>query len=261
MKFKHKWALVTGGSRGIGRGICRELAKQGCNIVVNYVSNSDRAKKTVSELVDLGVEAYELKADVSKRKQVDAMVSHIIDRHPLDILVNNAGVVKFEPFLEISRESWDLQCNINLKGAFNVGQEVARHMVKRKKGGKIIFVTSFNQEVPNGSQGVYSITKSAIKMLAKSMALELAAHKINVNTIAAGAVITDINKEQIEQFPGLVERLEKIIPLQRWGTVEDMGKAAVYLASPDSDYVTGSTLFVEGGIMINNGMMINIVQD
>lgn len=258
MKLKGKWALVTGGGRGIGRGISLELAKEGANVVVNYVTKPDRAKETVDELIGLGVEAYVEQADVSKRDQVDAMVERITARNPLDIVVNNAGVVQFEPFLEITVEAWDFQMDINLRGAFNVGQACARYLVDHGRPGKFVFVTSFNQEVPNGSQGVYSITKGGIKMLAKSMALELAEHEITVNTIAAGAVITDINRGQVEQFPGLVDRLNKIIPLHRWGTPEDMGKAAVFLASSDSAYVTGSTVFVEGGIMINNGMMVNV---
>ncbi len=261
MKLKNRWALVTGGGRGIGKGISIELAKEGCNVIVNYVSEPRRAEETVKELKNLGVQSYSVKADVSDRVEVNKMIADIVSNNELDILVNNAGVVKFEPFLEITRESWDFQMNINLVGAFNAGQEVSRYLVKRNKGGKIVFVTSFNQEVPNGSQGVYSITKSGIKMLAKSMALELSEYKINVNTIAAGAVITDINKVQIEEFPGLVDRLNKIIPLHRWGTPEDMGKAAVFLSSADSDYVTGSTIFVEGGIMINNGMLINVTED
>ncbi len=261
MKLKNKWAIVTGGSRGIGRGVCIELAKEGCNVIVNYVSDPNKAKKTVEEIKEQNVEAYEYKADVSNRKQVNQMFKTITEKNEMDIVVGNAGVIELQPFLEITKEAWDFQMKINLEGSFNIGQEAARYFIKRGKGGKVLFVTSFNQEVPNASQGVYSITKSGIKMLAKSMALELAEHNINVNTIAAGAVVTDINVEQRKRFPGLVERLSNIIPLHRWGTVEDMGKAAVYLASSDSDYVTGSTIFVEGGIMINNGMMINIVED
>ena len=138
---------------------------------------------------------------------------------------------------------------------------MARYFVANGIRGKIAFVTSFNQEVPNAGQGVYSITKSGIHMLAKSMALELAEHKINVNTIAAGPVVTDINREQVQLYPGLVERLSRILPLHRWGTPEDIGAAAAFLVSPDADYITGSTIFVEGGIMINNGMMINVVED
>ena len=261
MKLKNKWALVTGGSRGIGRGICLELAREGCNIIVNYISSPEKAEETVSEIINLGADAYSVKANVSDRGDVDEMFKEITSKNDLDIVIGNAGVVKFEPFLDITREAWDFQMNINLVGNFNVGQEAARYMAKRQKGGKVIFISSFNQEVPNGSQGAYSITKSAIKMLAKTMALELAEYNINVNIIASGAVITDINKDQIEEFPGVVERLNKIIPLHRWGTPEDMGKAAVFLASPDSDYITGSTIFVEGGIMINNGMMINIIEE
>ncbi len=261
MKLKDKWALVTGGSRGIGRGICFSLAKEGCNIAVNYVGHREAAEQTVKGLEELGVQAYSVKADVSNRDDVHGMVKNITERNRLDILVGNAGVVRFEPFLEISREGWDFQMNINLVGSFNVGQEVARYFVDNKIPGKVVFITSFNQEVPNAGQGVYSISKSGIRMLAKTMALELAEHKINVNTIAVGPVITDINREQVEMYPGLVERLNKIVPLHRWGTPEDMGAAAVFLVSPDADYITGSTIFVEGGIMINNGMMINVVDE
>jgi len=261
VKLKDKWALVTGGSRGIGRGICFRLAREGCNIAVNYVGHREAAEQTVKDLKELGVDAYSMKADVSNRDEVHGMVKNITERNRLDILVGNAGVVLFEPFLEISQEGWDFQMNINLLGSFNVGQEVARYFVDNKIPGKVVFITSFNQEVPNAGQGVYSISKSGIRMLAKTMALELAEHKINVNTIAAGPVITDINREQVEMYPGLVERLNKILPLHRWGTPEDMGAAAVFLVSPDADYITGSTIFVEGGIMINNGMMINVVDE
>lgn len=259
-KLINKWALVTGGSRGIGRGISIELAKEGCNVIVNFVSDYSKAEDTVNTLKNLGVKSYSIKADVSDREQVNEMISEIVLKNELDILVNNAGVVKFEPFLEITKEAWDFQMNVNLVGAFNVGQEVARYLVKRGKGGKIVYISSWNQEVPNHGMGAYCITKSGIKMLTKTMSLELADYKINVNAIAVGPVLTDINKIQIEMYPGLVERIEKITPLHRWGTVEDMGKAAVFLASDDSNYITGSTIFVEGGLMNNNGMMVNIAE-
>jgi glucose 1-dehydrogenase len=261
VKLSGKWALVTGGSRGIGRGICNSLAEEGCNVVVNYASHAQAAAEVVAELTGRGVEAYSVRADVSNRAEVDEMVRAVTGRHQLDILVGNAGVVRFEPFLEITREGWDFQMTVNLVGSFNVGQEVARYFVDRKVRGKIAFVTSFNQEVPNAGQGVYSISKSGIRMLARTMALELAEHGITVNTIAAGPVITDINREQVELYPGLVERLNRILPLHRWGTPRDIGAAAAFLVSADADYITGSTIFVEGGIMINNGMMINVVQD
>jgi NAD(P)-dependent dehydrogenase (short-subunit alcohol dehydrogenase family) len=215
-----------------------KLAEEGCNLAVNYTSNQAAADETVRQLEKRGVEAYAVRADVSRRDEVDTMVKTVTERNRLDILVGNAGVVRFEPFLEITREGWDFQMNVNLLGSFNVGQAVARYFVANKVPGKVVFVTSFNQEVPNTGQGVYSISKSGIRMLAKTMALELAEYKINVNTIAAGPVITDINREQVELYPGLVERLNKILPLHRWGTPEDMGAAAVFLASPDADYIT-----------------------
>ncbi len=180
MKLEGKWALVTGGSRGIGRGICNSLAAEGCNVVVNYTRHPQAAEEVVAELTRGGVQAWSVKADVSNRVEVDAMVRSVTGRHQLDILVGNAGVVRFEPFLEITREGWDFQMNVNLVGSFNVGQEVARYFVARKIRGKIAFVTSFNQEVPNAGQGVYSISKSGIRMLARTMALELAEHGITV---------------------------------------------------------------------------------
>lgn len=260
MRLKDKWALVTGGSRGIGRGICLSLAKEGCNVAVNYTRHADAAEEVVRELKECGVQSFSVKADVSNRAEVYEMVRTVTERNRLDILVGNTGVVRFEPFLEISREGWDFHMNVNLLGSFNVDQEVARYFVAHKIRGRIAFVTSFNQEVPNAGQGVYSISKSGIRMLAKTMALELAEHGINVNTIAAGPVVTDINSEQVDLYPGLVERLNRILPLHRWGTPQDIGAAAAFLVSSDADYVTGSTVFVEGGIMINNGMMINVVE-
>jgi NAD(P)-dependent dehydrogenase (short-subunit alcohol dehydrogenase family) len=252
MKLRDKWALVTGGSRGIGRGICIELAKEGCNIVVNYVHDPMKAEATVKELENLKVDAYSIKADVSNRKEVNEMVATIIKRNELDILVSNAGVVKTEPFLEVTKKAWDFQLNVNLLGMFNVAQEVSKYFVERKKGGKIIFVTSFNQDVPNIDHTVYNISKAGVKMLAKTIALELAKYKIYANTIAAGGVITDLNRWELEAYPEFEEKFNKTVPVGRFGTVEEMGKAAVFLASSDSDYTTGSTLYVEGGIMINN---------
>ncbi|MBA7578230.1 L-rhamnonate dehydratase [subsurface metagenome] len=131
MKLKDKWALVTGGSRGIGRGICFELAREGCNIIVNYVSSTDKAIKTVTEIKCLGVDAYALKADVSDRDAVNKMFKIISERNELDIVIGNAGVVEMQPFLEITKEAWDFQININLVGSFNIGQEAAKNFAEQ----------------------------------------------------------------------------------------------------------------------------------
>lgn len=252
-KLIGEWALVTGGSRGIGKSICIELAKEGANVIINYVNNKEAAENVLEEIKKYDVEAYTIKADVRDRNQVQKMIDGIILKNPIDILINNAAMVEWQPFLEITSDSWNRIFKVNLYGAFNVGQIVAREMVNRNKGGKIVIVTSINQEVPNLEQGVYSITKSGLKMLAKVMALELSKYNITVNTIAAGAVPTDINKQQIIKFPGCVERYSSQVPLGRWGKPEEIAYAAVFLStSPDSDYITGSTIFVEGGIMINN---------
>jgi NAD(P)-dependent dehydrogenase (short-subunit alcohol dehydrogenase family) len=259
-KLLGKWALVTGGSRGIGRSIAIELAKEGANIVINYHSNDKSANQTIDDIKKLGQQSYAVKADVSNRDQVQNMINEIVKNNPIDILINNAGIVEFEPFLKITPESWDRIYRTNLWGGFNVGQLVSREMVKRGKGGKIVYVTSINQEVPSLSQGVYSITKGGLKLLAKVMALELSEHNINVNIIGSGAVPTDINQQQREDFPGMEERYENITPLGRWGKPEDIAHLAVFLStSPDSDYITGCTIFVDGGVMINNTWFINKV--
>ncbi|MGM0366773.1 MAG: SDR family NAD(P)-dependent oxidoreductase [Actinomycetota bacterium] len=259
-KLLGKWALVTGGSRGIGRSIAIELAKEGANVVINYHSNDRKAQQTAAEIKELSRQSYAVKADVSDRGQVQDMVNEITKNNPLDILINNAGIVEFEPFLEITPQGWDKIYRTNLWGGFNAGQLVSREMVKRGRGGKIVYVTSINQEVPSLSQGVYCITKGGLRMLAKVMALELSKYNINVNIIGSGAVPTDINQQQRKDFPGMEERYEDITPLGRWGKPEDIAHTAVFLStSPDSDYITGSTIFVDGGVMINNAWFINKV--
>ena len=130
MRLKDKWALVTGGSRGIGRGICIELAKEGCNVVVNYTNDSAAAENTVTQIKDLGVKSYCIKTDVADRQQVNDMIKSITDKNELDILISNAGVVKMQPFLEITKDAWDFQLNINLVGSFNIGQETAKKLLK-----------------------------------------------------------------------------------------------------------------------------------
>lgn len=252
-KMAGKWALVTGGSKGIGKACAIELAREGANIIVNYHSTEEAASESVNEIKKTGVEAYSLKADVGDRKQVENMVDEIIKRNPIDILINNAAIVEFQPFLEITPESWDKIYRTNLLGAFNVCQLVSREMVKRGKGGKIVIMTSINQEAPNLQQGAYVVTKGGLKMLSKQMALELSEHKINVNAVASGAVPTDANKQQIIDFPGCVERYNSIVPFGRWGKPEEIAYAVKFLStSPDSDYITGTTIFVDGGLMINN---------
>jgi len=257
-KLIGKWAIVTGGSRGIGRAIAIELAKEGANVIINYVSDKESARSAENEVKKYGVESYIMKADVGERNQVQDMVNKIIKRNPIDILINNAALASFQPFLEITLKNWNKLYKTNLFGAFNVGQIVAREMVRRNKGGKIVFISSINQEIPNLQQGAYNVTKGGLRLLAKTMALELSDYNINVNLIASGGVRTDINKQQIIDFPGCVERYSSIVPLRRWGKPEEIAYAAVFLStSPDSDYITGSTIFVEGGIMINNGWFMN----
>lgn len=243
-------ALVTGGSRGIGRGIALALAKAGADVAVNYVSSEQEAERVVLEIKNLGRRAITVRADVSQKREVDFMVGEVIRQlGRLDILVNNAGILSFEPFLEMKEETWDRMMAVNLKGQFLVAQTVARQMVAKGGGGKIINIAS----IASGQVGVgfpniahYCASKGGIVAMTETMALELGPYKINVNAIAPGAIETDMTKNMLldeKARQGLLAR----IPKGRIGKPEDIGAMAVFLASDEADYCTGATFYVDGG--------------
>ena len=246
MKLEGQVALVTGGSRSIGRAIALGLAREGADLAVNYVQHADAAQGAVREIQALGRRAIAVRADTSRQAEVRAMVAEVTQAlGPIDILVNSAGVQKRVFFLDLHEEDWDWMLDVNLKGYFLVGQAVAAGMKARGKG-KIVNVSSEAGGFPAPRMTAYCVSKAEVAMLTKCMALELAAHGIRVNALAPGLTRTDINRKDLEDETFLKARLQRI-PLGRVMNPEDLVGAAVFLASTDSDSMTGQTLQVDGG--------------
>jgi NAD(P)-dependent dehydrogenase (short-subunit alcohol dehydrogenase family) len=246
MKLEGKVALVTGGSRSIGRAIGLAFAREGASVAINYVSHAKAAQSAVQEIEALGRRALAIQADTSRRSQVQAMVEEVETRlGPIDILVNNAGVQKRVFFLDLVEEDWDWMLGVNLKGCFLVGQAVATRMKARGRG-KIINISSEAAGFPAPRMTAYCVSKAGVAMLTKCMALELAPHGIRVNALAPGLTRTDINRKDLDDESFLKMRVARI-PLGRVMNPEDLVGAAVFLASPESDSMTGATLQVDGG--------------
>lgn len=247
-----KVALVTGGSRGIGKGICLSLAKAGADVAINYISSPEKAEEVKKEIESLGRKAITVQTDVSQKTQVQDMINKVIaEMGKIDILVNNAGILTFAPFLEMPEEVFTRTLDVNLKGQFLVAQAVANQMVREGSGGKIINVAS----IASGQIGIgfpsishYCATKGAIVAMSEAMSLELAPHKINVTVIAPGAIESDMTKGMLSD-PKQMEAFMSRIPKKRIGTPFDIGVMAVFLASDESDYVTGSVFYVDGGYL------------
>lgn len=245
-----KVALVTGGSRGIGKGVVLALAKAGATVVINYVSHQDEAEQVAVEVGALGRQAITVRTDVSQKTQVEQMTGEVVDKlGKIDILVNNAGILSSEPFLEMQEKTWDQMIEINLKGQFLVAQAVAKQMVLKKIKGKIINISSIaSGQVGVGFPGIahYCATKGGIIAMTEAMALELGKYGINANVIAPGAIESDMTKGMLADEVmkrGILAR----IPKGRIGKPEDIGSMAVFLASDESDYCTGATFYVDGG--------------
>ena len=246
MKLEGKIALITGGSRSIGRAISLGFAREGAAVAVNYVKHAEEAQSAVREIQALGRRALAVRADTSRRAEVQAMVEEVTRvLGPIDILVNNAGVQKRVFFLDLAEEDWDWMLGVNLKGCYLVGQAVAAGM-KAKGKGKIINVSSEAGGFPAQRMTAYCVSKAGVAMLTKCMALELAPHGVRVNALAPGLTRTDINRQDLEDEAFLKARLARI-PLGRVMNPDDLVGAAVFLASADSDGMTGQTLQVDGG--------------
>jgi NAD(P)-dependent dehydrogenase (short-subunit alcohol dehydrogenase family) len=246
VKLAGQIALVTGGSRSIGRAIALGLAREGASVAVNYVAHAEEAQAAAREIEALGRRAVAVRADTSQRAEVHAMVKEVT-RYlgPIDILVNNAGVQKRVFFLDLDESDWDWMLDVNLKGCFLVGQAVADRMKMRGRG-KIINIASEAGGFPAQRMTPYCVSKAGVIMLTKCMALELAQYGIRVNALAPGLTRTDINRKDLEDEAFLKMRLARI-PLGRVLNPEDLVGAAIFLASADSDMMTGMTLQVDGG--------------
>jgi len=246
MKLSGKIAMVTGGSRGIGRAIAVAFAEAGADLVVNFVKNRQSAEKVRNTIANLGKSCLIVQADVANASQVNTLINRAIGEYGrIDILVNNAGVIGLAPFLEVSEKEWDRIVDTNLKGYFLCGQAVAREMARLKKG-KIINISSTGEKFAARGRAPYCVSKSGVNMLTKVMAVELAEYGINVNAIAPGLTDTDINRPLIRDESLLNERL-KHIPLHRVAKPEQIAKVALFLVSDDANFITGETVWIDGG--------------
>jgi NAD(P)-dependent dehydrogenase (short-subunit alcohol dehydrogenase family) len=248
MRLEGQRALVTGGSRSIGRAIALGIAREGADVVVNYRQDRVAAERTAADIQALGRRAAVVQGDTSVRSDVDRLVAEAIAAlGAIDLLVNNAGVLKRTPLLEIEEREWDWILDTNLKGYFLVSQAVARHMVARGLAGAIINTSSAGQVVAAPNLTHYCVAKAGIEMLTKQLALELAPHRIRVNAICPGLIETDLNRADIAD-PAFRERRLARIPLRQIGAPDDVVGAVVFLAAtPESRLVTGASVFIDGG--------------
>lgn len=250
MRLKDKVAIVTGGGRGIGAALAKGLAREGAAVVVNYSRSEKEAGNVVNEIRENGGKAIAVKADIKELDQHDRMIAAATETFGgLDILINNAGMEFRESFLTTTVEQWDMTLDINLKGVYFLSQRAVRVMIDAGKGGKIVNISSCHDTVPLNLRSVYAVSKGGLAMLTKSLALELADHKINVNAVSPGAILTEMNSEGLSK-PDVRARLLARIPWNRLGEVDDVVGATVFLASPEADYVTGATLYVDGGLLL-----------
>ncbi len=263
-RLKGQSALVTGANSGIGKGVAIALANEGANVVVNYITHPEAASDIVNEIKSKGGNAIALQADVSNEEQVQAMFSEMYKQFgTIDILVNNAGLQKDAPFKDMTLAQWQTVININLTGQFLCAREAVREFLRRgmvpersKALGKIICMSSVHEVIPWGGHVNYASSKGGVMMLMKSMAQELAPDKIRVNSIGPGAIQTPINRAAWET-PEALKNLLTLIPYGRIGQTEDIGNLAVWLASDESDYITGATVFMDGGMTLYPGFSTN----
>jgi len=251
MKLEGKTVLITGGSQGIGQGIAFRLAEEGADIAVDYVGNSASADATVAQIQKRGRRALAVQADISSVDQIHSMIKQTVDSlGGVDVLINNAGVEKHASIWEATEHDYDLVLTINLKGAFFASQAFVQHRMAEKKPGKIINVSSVHEELPFPHFTSYCASKGGMKMMMRNLSIEVAPFGITVNNIAPGAIETPINTALLNDPPKLKALLDNI-PLARLGQVSDVAGVAAFLASSDADYITGTTVVVDGGLTWN----------
>jgi glucose 1-dehydrogenase len=244
-------ALVTGAATGIGRVTAARLAAEGAHVVVNYVGDPAPAESLVAEIAAAGGRAVSIAADVSSEEQVVAMFERAREElgGPVDLLVNNAGVEKPFALVDMPLEEWNRVLSVNLTGAFLCAREAARGMIAASAGGAIVNVSSVHEVIPWPQFGHYCASKGGMKLWAQSVAKELAPHGIRVVNVAPGAILTPINQELVDD-PEKRREVESEIPWGRLGTPEEIAGAIAWLASPEAEYVVGTTLFVDGGMTL-----------
>ena len=255
MQLENKVAIVTGATSGIGRAIALAFGAAGAAVTVNYRSNPEAAKEMVGHLQAAGGRSLAVRADVTKSDEVGAMVAATVEKFGrLDVMVNNAGMETKMPFLETPPDVWEEVLAVNLTGPWLGCQAAARQMVGQDGGGRIVNISSVHEDLPMPTNAPYCAAKGGVRMLMRTIAVELAPHGVTVNNIAPGAVETPMDaglEKDAEQYRSLLSE----IPLGRMGKPEEVAALAVYLASDEAAYVTGSTFVVDGGMMRQAGSL------
>ncbi|HEX8043481.1 SDR family oxidoreductase [Candidatus Deferrimicrobium sp.] len=262
--LKGQPALVTGANSGIGYAVAKALAAAGAPVVVNYVTDPPSAERVVDEIRNAGGEAMAIRADVSKEDEVQAMFRKMFDTYgTIHLLVNNAGLQKDARFIDMTLHDWEFVLSVNLTGQFLCAREAAREFLRRGlvpkvscAAGKIICMSSVHEFIPWAGHVNYAASKGGVMLLMKSLAQELAPHRIRVNSICPGAIRTPINVSAWST-PEALSQLLTLIPYGRIGEPEDIGRAAVWLASDESDYVNGTSLYIDGGMTLFPGFSTN----
>jgi glucose 1-dehydrogenase len=275
MKLAGKVALVTGSSQGIGQRIVLQLAEAGADVVINYRSHPEGAEETLAKVQaiqakrnsegtvgkcyiaqcpqdqDFTVQGHTIRADLGTVAEVRQLIEESIAHFgKLDILVNNAGIEKHAPFWEVTEADYDAVLNVNLKGVFFATQAFVQHLLETKRPGKIINISSVHEDLPFPNFAAYCVSKGGMKMLTRNLAVELGAFGITINNVAPGAIETPINTELLNN-PEKLGTLLKNIPLGRLGQPQDVASLVAFLASSEANYITGSTFFVDGGLLWN----------
>jgi glucose 1-dehydrogenase len=253
-------ALITGANSGIGKGVTLALAEAGADVLVNWISDENAAEEVAESCREMGVRALTHEANVADEEDVTRMFARARQElGTVDILINNAGIQRDAPFEEMTLAQWSTVMDVNLTGSFLCAREAVREFKRRGvvaeiscAAGKIVFISSVHEVIPWAGHANYAASKGGVMLLMKSLAQEVARQRIRVNSIAPGAVKTPINQEAWET-PEARERLLQLIPYDRLGEVQDIGRAAVWLASDHADYVTGTTLYVDGGMTLFPG--------
>ena len=258
--LKGQKALVTGASSGIGKAVAIALGQAGADVVVNYVGSEAPADEVAAVVADSGVRALAIRADVSQESEVEVMFAKMFKEFgTIDILVNNAGLQKDAPLEEMTLTQWNTVIGVNLTGQFLCAREAVREFKRRGvvkeisvSAGKIICMSSVHETIPWAGHVNYAASKGGIMMMMKSVAQEVAPHRIRVNSICPGAIRTPINTSAWST-PEAYESLMTLIPYKRIGEPDDIGRVAVFLASDQSDYINGASIFVDGGMTLYPG--------
>lgn len=249
MKLEGRVAIVTGAGRGIGAAIAQAYAREGAAVIVDYSASALAAAEVVEAIEATGGRAAAVQADVGNLASHESLVDAAIERFGrLDILVNNAAIDRRVPILEATPEQWDAVFNVNLRGAYFLAQRAAREMVKGG-GGAVLNISSVHDEQAHRNNSIYTIAKGGMKLMTRCMALEWASLGIRVNSLSPGAILTDINRAVLADEAYKQKVLDKI-PLRRIGSVDDLTAAAVLLVSSEGSYITGSTFYIDGGLLL-----------